>query len=175
MIVRIIKTKDNGDVIKDTTYKQYTEKEWRKKYYKLRRTAKGHVEVWHHGNSCHRDEVLFYTEKEVLPMTDREKKRERAKRREHRKEVQARKEEKKRLEQETELKTAWQWLRYDHRKPADTAKPIEQNSWYYYYWRDTTPTTEEEYQRLKDLYVKKFGGWEDIGLEHTTYDGHKWW
>ena len=82
---------------------------------------------------------------------------------------------KKRLEQETELKTAWQWLRYDHRKPADTAKPIEQNSWYYYYWRDTTPTTEEEYQRLKDLYVKKFGGWEDIGLEHTTYDGHKWW
>lgn len=94
MIVRIIKTKDNGDVIKDTTYKQYTEKEWRKKYYKLRRTAKGHVEVWHHGNSCHRDEVLFYTEKEVLPMTDREKKRERAKRREHRKEVQARKEEK---------------------------------------------------------------------------------
>lgn len=28
-------------------------------------------------------------------------------------------------------------------------------------------------QRLKVDYIKKFGGWSEIDLDHTTYDGHK--
>ena len=26
-----------------------------------------------------------------------------------------------------------------------------------------------------EMYIKKFGGWETIDLEHTEYDGHAWW
>lgn len=31
MIIRVIKSKDNGEVLEDKTYKQYTEKEWTRK------------------------------------------------------------------------------------------------------------------------------------------------
>ena len=35
--------------------------------------------------------------------------------------------------------------------------------------------SEEEYERLKELYIQKFGGWETIDLEHTDYNGQIWW
>ena len=46
MIVRIIKSNDDGEVLEDKTYRQYTEKEWTKQMYKLRKNAIGHVESW---------------------------------------------------------------------------------------------------------------------------------
>lgn len=88
-------------------------------------------------------------------------------------------------------KTSWQWLAQDKRKVKDKAIPISKFNWlyddfrqefyqedteYYYYSQyDTEKVTEEEYKKLKDLYIKKFGGWERIDLENTEYNGKKWY
>lgn len=182
MIVRIIKSNDDGEVLEDKTYRQYTEKEWTKQMYKLRKNAIGHVESWsriHH--------ATFYTENEVLPMTERERARYKKKISEKRKQDRLKRkrkleEEKARIEKEwqEELMTAWQWLSRAKRVPTETAKaqPVDYTDigrWYYYKRMDTRPATDEEYERLKALYVEKFGGWEEIDLKNTTYDGQKWW
>ena len=111
MIIRVIKSKDNGEVLEDKTYKQYTEKEWTRKNYKLRRNAQGHVETWSRGHAT------FYTEDEALPLTERELKRYKAKQREQRKEARDRAKQRKQWELEElekeyqeQLKTALQWL-----------------------------------------------------------------
>lgn len=93
----------------------------------------------------------------------------------------------------SELKTAWQWLSEERRIPVEGAGyernpevfhyyDSELNEWedftsnYWYYMRmDTRPATDWEYQKLKELYIHKFGGWEKIDLENTTYDGKVWW
>ena len=49
------------------------------------------------------------------------------------------------------------------------------STWYYYQYEDTVIATDDEYERLKAAYIARFGGWETIDLEHTTYDGHKWY
>lgn len=46
---------------------------------------------------------------------------------------------------------------------------------YNYQYEDTVIATDDEYERLKAAYIARFGGWETIDLEHTTYDGHKWY
>lgn len=90
-----------------------------------------------------------------------------------------------------EFKTAWQWLAQDRRKVKDKAIPISKISWilnrftqefyqedkeyYYYKGIDTEKVTEEEYNKLKDLYIKLYGGWERIDLENTEYNGKKWY
>ncbi len=90
-----------------------------------------------------------------------------------------------------ELKTAWQWLAQDRRKVKNKAIPIsklnriyndftqefyeEDKEYYYYKGIDTEKVTEEEYKKLKDLYIKKFAGWEKIDLENTEYNGKKWY
>ena len=100
-----------------------------------------------------------------------------------------RKEEQKR--QEGIWKTSWQWLSEDQRKVEDDSYPEERYNWlydkdsdsfeqakkpfYYYSEYDTVEVSEEEYQELKKLYIDKFGGWEKIDLEHTDYDGKKWY
>lgn len=86
------------------------------------------------------------------------------------------------LEADYKLHTAWQWLKAG-RVVNDTAIALLltydmeecSSSWYYYRYTDTHSATKEEYNRLKELYIKKYGGWNKIDLEHTTYDGHKWW
>lgn len=101
--------------------------------------------------------------------------------------------ERKRLEEayangDLPLKTSWQWLSQDHRIPKDNAVAIgktykyywdygqcDYHTWYYYPKKDTVPVDEAEYQRLKALYIKKFGGWNCIDLDNTTYTGKKWW
>lgn len=40
---------------------------------------------------------------------------------------------------------------------------------------DTIQVSEEEYKELKRQYIAKFGGWEKIDLEHTEYNGKKWY
>lgn len=90
-----------------------------------------------------------------------------------------------------EFKTAWQWLAQYRRKVKDKAIPIyklnriyddftqefyqEDKAFYYYKGTDTEKVKEEEYRKLKDLYIKKFGGWEKIDLENTEYNGKKWY
>ena len=32
-----------------------------------------------------------------------------------------------------------------------------------------------KYNELKDAYIKKYGGWKEIDLRHTTYNGKKWY
>lgn len=40
---------------------------------------------------------------------------------------------------------------------------------------DTIQVSQEEYKELKRQYIAKFGGWEKIDLEHTEYNGKKWY
>lgn len=90
-----------------------------------------------------------------------------------------------------ELKTAWQWLSENKRKVKDKSIPISKRNWilnkftqefykedkeyYYYMGIDTEKVEDKEYKKLKDLYIKKFGGWEKIDLENTEYNGKKWY
>lgn len=188
--VRTIRSTNDGRIVSDETeeYREETELNWQKAGYKLRRNAKGHKVRSMYGPSYY-----VYTEKEVLPMTEREldryKKKQRAARHEYdqlRKERIKEEEEAARREEEARLQTAWQWLRYEKRAPIDGAQavpktysswdtPDDSQTWYYYAKKDTRPLTDEEYQKLHDSYVEKFGGWAEIDLAHTTYDGHKWW
>lgn len=86
------------------------------------------------------------------------------------------------LEADYKLHTAWQWLKAG-RVVNDNAIALLliydmdgfSSEWYYYRYMDTHAATKEEYNRLKELYIKKYGGWNMIDLDHTTYDGHKWW
>ena len=87
--------------------------------------------------------------------------------------------------------TAWQWLSEKRLAPKkgeeakgrhpvflDTATDKWKESekeWYYYSAAQVSPVTEKRYEKLKALYIKLFGGWEMIDLDHTTYDGHAWW
>lgn len=89
------------------------------------------------------------------------------------------------------LKTAWKWLSEDKRKVKNKAIPISKLNWiyddftqkfyeedkeyYYYKGTDTEKVTEEEYNKLKKLYIKLYGGWEIINLEDTEYNGKKWY
>lgn len=90
-----------------------------------------------------------------------------------------------------EFKTAWQWLSENKRKVKDKAIPVSKRNWilndftqefyekdkeyYYYKGTDTEKVEDKEYNKLKDLYIKKFGGWEKIDLENTEYNGKKWY
>jgi hypothetical protein len=90
-----------------------------------------------------------------------------------------------------EFKTAWQWLALDRRKVKNKAIPISKKNWildnftqefyekdkeyYYYKGTDTEKVEDKEYNKLKDLYIKKFGGWEKIDLKNTKYNGKKWY
>ena len=50
-----------------------------------------------------------------------------------------------------------------------------EKDWAYYKASQVKKIDDKRYKKLKDLYVKKFGGWEEIDLENTTYDGRVWW
>lgn len=86
-----------------------------------------------------------------------------------------------------EMHTSWQWLNFQRRIPKEGAVAHCINyemdmgygwlktAWYYYYKEDTKEVSPEVYEKLKALYIEKFGGWEKIDLDNTTYDGHIWW
>lgn len=87
--------------------------------------------------------------------------------------------------------TSWQLLEHHKRKIKNDAKPIiryntiydevndefyeASKGFYYYSMYDTEEVDEAEFQRLKELYIKKYGGWEKIDLENTKYNGLKWY
>lgn len=194
MIIKIKKTvMSNDGKIKSETeekYREETESNWLKAGYKLRRNATGR-----HVRSAYGKGYNVYTDKEVLPLTPREKARYKKQQHEkHHRQYEARKaakkaaEERARREEEGRLQTAWQWLSCEKRVPVEDAPVVAKSyedwddpdqdssrTWYYYAKRNTRPVTDEEYQRFKADYIAKFGGWTEIDLDHTTYDGHKWW
>lgn len=194
--------KVKSDEVKE--YREETEATWQKLGYKLRRNAKGHEVKWRaYADTRGKERAIMYTEDEVLPMTPRELERYKKKQKEARhQQYEARKAEKKAQEErerraeEARLQTAWQWLSRERRVPVDGAQAVpkrytsleyidwdmpdirdesETRTWYYYAKKDTRKVTDEEYQKLHDSYVEQFGGWSEIDLAHTTYDGHKWW
>ena len=75
------------------------------------------------------------------------------------------------------LSTSWQWLYHCHREVLENAEPIlnDYNNFYYYRETETKEISEERFEELKSMYVEKYGGWEKIDLENTTYNGKKWY
>lgn len=87
--------------------------------------------------------------------------------------------------------TAWQWLSEKKLVPkkdaeAYASKPaywdpwseewIETDrEWYYYDHTQVGPVTDARYEKLKKMYIEKYGGWSKIDLKNTTYNGKKWW
>lgn len=98
--------------------------------------------------------------------------------------------------------TSWQWLFYYGCIPIAEAESISRtyighhwenhedehgfNRWYkvdddsastwkYYKGEDVILIPKYWQGYLRRDYEEKFGGWETIDLEHTTYDGHAWW
>ena len=130
---------------------------------------------------------------DTIELSEDEKDLIRAERREERRlrEARKRREEYQLKRAEGYWKTAWQWLSEDRRKVEDDSYPEERHNWlydeasdsfeeaskafYYYSQYDTIPVSKEEYEELKGQYITKFGGWEKIDLEHTDYDGKKWY
>lgn len=82
-------TKDDGTVIKTTKEELQTEKNWNKKFFKVRRKAIGEIMHWRTGSGS--NETTFYTDRDVLPMTEREKARYLSKQKQSRKEARERK------------------------------------------------------------------------------------
>lgn len=87
--------------------------------------------------------------------------------------------------------TAWQWLAITHLAPKKNAKAygvqhkcwdsenrkwiVSNRIWYYYSHNQVFQVSDDAFEILKDQYIQLFGGWEQIDLEHTKYDGKKWW
>lgn len=159
------------------------------------------VELWTNHYCGHT--AMYYMPEQLEPCTEEYykeqeeayKERRRAKAREY---YQTRKEEMREAkEREREAReryrkkprTAWQWLYERRRRIRPGALPFPKSytlhareygeyyetTWYYYKYADTVVTTDDEYEKLKAAYIEKFGGWEEIDLAHTTYDGHKWY
>lgn len=83
-------TKDDGTVIRTTTEELQTEKNWNKKQYKLRKNAVGEEMKWRSSSGDNKNS-RFYSDSEVLPMTEREKARYLEEQRQKRKEARNRK------------------------------------------------------------------------------------
>ncbi len=146
-----------------------------------------------YGNS-HSDYFYYYSKKKtrMIPKKIREEEK-----RMKNEQAYNRRHEKKFMEEHpwwNEEHTSWQWLRLHHRIPInyddgfgivqgfDTftnesgeVVEVRHSAWTYYKGRDTVAVTAKLYDHLKDLYIKKYGGWEKIDLDHTEYDGHIWW
>lgn len=76
-------------------------------------------------------------------------------------------------------RTAWQWLAWEHRMVRPGAVPFAyapySRPWWYYHYYDTVPITDQTYRRLRAMYIILYGGWWCIDLDHTRYNGRKWY
>lgn len=81
---------------------------------------------------------------------------------------------------DTELRTVKGWRKI-YRKPIseDYIFSMRANrqggEWYDYCFAEDTIELSEDEKELKRQYIAKFGGWEKIDLEHTEYNGKKWY
>ena len=153
---------------------ELTERQWLLKGYLPKEGAKGTYKA--SGNcygSCHK--YTYFTEDEVELQLEKAN----AIKREIRAKQKAEQDRKKKYEDDHTERTSWQWLEYERRVPVPGAnahwKKWNNSKWYYYFKKDTVQVDDTEYNRLKDLYIKKFGGWECVDLESTNYDGRVWW
>ena len=158
---REIIIKDEKGNIKRHTYEHLlTEKQWLKKQRQLRKKAVGEWIRWsnHYGGG----QALYFSEEQTKVMSN--------------------------------ARTSYQWLhdchrkiinpdngfhaekyRYDNDNSADDPFYLAEMPYYYYLERDTEPVSDEEYERLKQAYIKEYGGWEHIDLENTKYNGKPWY
>lgn len=73
-------------------------------------------------------------------------------------------------------RTSWQWLSIHHCAVRSGEKPHHRdNGWWYYYKDQVEPVSDSRYEQLRAKYIDKFGGWEQIDLDHTAYDGRVWY
>ena len=154
-----------------------TELQWNKEGYILKPDAQGE-DTWN--NSFCRYTVRRYKQEEVIYNPNIAREIISTKRHEYYLTSKRKKEEeKKRIQWEEEHypeHTAWQWLQ-QRKAPLAGEKPHKDdyNNFYYYFKCQVGPITEERFEELKALYIKKFGGWETIDLENTSYNGCVWW
>lgn len=168
------------------------------------RTIKGWERVWRkpkssdyvfsmRSNYAHGGWGDYCFSEDTVELTNKEKEVIRAENREIRFQQKIIRESKQRQlkKEEGVWKTSQQWLSEDRKKVEDGSYPREKYNWlydeasgefeeakkpfYYYSAYDTVPVREEEYQQLKDMYIKEFGGLGKIDLEHTEYNGKKWY
>lgn len=168
-----------------------TAKQWEKIGRKPRKNAKKiykEYDYFFDGKSYPQLHVYFNI-KSTVPLTKKDKEKIKEEEIRRKKEEEAEKEELKR--QEGIWKTSWQWLSEDKKKVKEGSVPIEKRNWifdeysgdfekadksfYYYSEYDVVDVSDEEYKQLRKLYIDKFGGWEKIDLEHTKYNGKKWY
>lgn len=81
-------------------------------------------------------------------------------------------------------RTSWQWLAWHNREVLEGA-PVSEKTFdvdgetktYYYYERQYTKPcrSKKRYEELKKSYIEKYGGWDSINLDDTTYNGKKWY
>lgn len=82
----------------------------------------------------------------------------------------------KKYERKKSAHTSWQWLYYHNCKVKEGELPHESDfGWWYYYPEQVEPVTDIEYDKLKELYISKYGGWTTIDLDNTSYNGSKWY
>lgn len=158
-------------------YEDYkTENQWNKLKKKIKPNCQG-VELWTNGYcvmTCFYyspDQVEDMTQAEYIAFTDNIKAR-----------AKERYQEKKEA-RDNILKTSWQWLAKRKRYVKDNAEPIPETfcfggtekTFYYYRRKDTRRCSDKKYEKLKKAYIEKYGGWEEIDLESTSYNGKKWY
>lgn len=164
-----------------------TECEWalKRRAVLKRQRDKGEYREWYtpHGYVS----AIWYREDQTRPYNRRELTHARYVARVKRAEAEARREQK---QYAGIYHTAWQWLAEYHRAPitGSVPDPISKRfydeeyedwtdgpEWFYYDGSQTVPVDDALYDRLKALYIEKFGGWKKIDLAHTAYDGSAWW
>lgn len=178
MYREIIIKDEKGNVKRHTNEHLLTEKQWLRHQRQLRKNATGELISWsnHYGGG----QALYFEEAETKAISKTECMR----RLKAKKKAKLEVEKKRQLELEYEnARTSYQWL-HDYRRKiinpdndnsADDPFYLAAMPYYYYLERDTEPVSDEEYERLKQAYIKEYGGWEHIDLEHTKYNGKPWY
>ena len=75
--------------------------------------------------------------------------------------------------------SAWDWLEFFRRYPIEGVSPSERGLHgykTYVGWKFdlTEKVTADEYKRLKKLFIDRWGCWQKIDIEKTTYGGERW-
>ena len=169
----------NGTV--ETVWEVKTERQWNLEKRKLKPDAEPiEIKISSHGG--YPSYYDYYEKKSTLKMTEADIKR-------YKKE-EAEAKAKRKLEREREWRNrylfsnywmGWQLVKYEHRIPIDPEDVWEVSSYEhgvspysYYKWKNSKPITDEEYEKLKELWIAKYGSWDRVP-EPSKYDGTIWW
>lgn len=194
MKIYVTVRKESGEVVEERYYHCLTEKQWRKQFYKPKKSASPiHLEWWISPKRM--STADYYDADDVNLMSDREIEKIRMAEAEARYEKRQQKKWDANHPWWDEAHTAWQWLSQYGRIPAPgkNAFPREHytrgwltdediwvpgkydRTWWYYNGSDTVPIPDGLKEKLRKMYIIKYGGWGKIDLDNTDYDGHAWW